>query len=868
MKDLIKTKIKTPTLAQNTMRRERLLSRLDAFKSKVAAFLLLSAPAGYGKTTLASDWLSDREIEHVWLSLDKGDNDLALFAGYLFAGLSSIVPDIEGEAKGLFDSPRRISPSALEAFLINSLSELNRPLMIVLDDYHVIENREIHEVMNFLAERSPDYLNIMVISREDPPFNLSSMRAKGRLVEVRMNDLRFGLEETKEFMSANLGFSPGRAALEKLLKRTEGWGASLRLASISLSSYPAEEIDAHIESISGTNRYIIEYLVEEVMERLDESTVEFIQLTSLLDYFNVELADLICGRSDSAKVLEDLADRNLFLVSLDNDRDWYRYHGLVSDFSRARTPKDKQRKIYREASLWFAGKKLFRESVNCAFMSEDSEVILERVGDSSMDCFTGGTFETLLFWIERIRRMKLAIPGRLAVLNVWALFLTGKVREAVESIQFLPDEELNSPEIILLRAWEANIRETKDSLELAREAASKSYGRDSFFRILSLIVLGDAIRKEGNIDDSSRQYGKALLISKNSDNIMGTVISAIEIAFNMLIGGNPGKAYSFCTSIIEELRLVNGRLPLICNLINVIVGIGLYERHRLDEAISQLEEVFRISHSLSAEDILGRDCEQYLIMALWHSGRHAEAKKLLGSFRSEIDSDTFPLHHFRVATIEAKLNLLEGNFKALSLWERQFGLSSNDEITSSRERGYSIYARYLIEAGRCEEAEVLIDSLFDFASERGRLGRALKLLLVRTNLNLKMGRSDAAREDMLRAISAAASQEWYMPFFEMGSAAVEYAHSLRDYAPEFVDRLDEITGTKANQDSLVEALTAREIEILKMMDSGLSNAGISSKLFISIGTTKWHITNILSKLGVKNRSMAVRKARDCGVLLD
>lgn len=349
---LLATKLFIPVIRPETVTREGLWTRLDEAASSGARFILVSAPAGYGKTTLMAKWLTDSGRSFSWFSADDNDNDLVRFFSYFTAACKKIDNKVGDDAQNLLSSGG-VAVDTLVTLLINELVNITNPFYIVIDDYHLVKSPVIHQAMQLILDRMPLMMHLVIITREDPPFNLSRMRVRGFLCEIRVDDLRFDYGETSRFFSNMMDMDIRPEALKSISDRTEGWIAGIQLAALSIRGFDRSQVDEFVHDFSGKHYYIIDYLVEEVLKRQPPGIQDFLHKTAFLDRMNASLCDAVTGRSDSKNVLQELLQANLFLIPLDRTRDWYRYHHLFADSLKYNVPEGDAKVIYEKTYKWY-----------------------------------------------------------------------------------------------------------------------------------------------------------------------------------------------------------------------------------------------------------------------------------------------------------------------------------------------------------------------------------------------------------------------------------------------------------------------------------------------------------------------------------
>ena len=436
---LLATKLHIPPARPNLVARPRLLERLD--QGLAARLILLSAPAGFGKTTLLSAWLAGFPSSVPWVSLDTGDNDPVAFLNYLIAALRTIEPEIGERARQVLRSPQPPSIESILAMLINELCTLAEDVVAVLDDYHVIDTPAVHDIIAFLLEHLPLRMHLVIATRVDPPLPLARLRARGHLSEIREADLRFTTEEAAAFLNQTMGLRLSAEDIAALEARTEGWVAGLQLAGLSLQD--VADPHAFVTAFRGDDRYIADYLLEEVLQRQPVEFQQFLMQTSILDRLGGPLCDAITDRRDSQAVLNTIERANLFLISLDNRREWFRYHHLFASLLRQRlldtAGPDTVQQLKRRAWQWYAEHDRILDAVDYALACGDYDPAAALIEQLGQQLFLGNELSTLLQWSRMLPDQVVATHPRLNVMAAWAAHATGHPQQCERFVQMIEE---------------------------------------------------------------------------------------------------------------------------------------------------------------------------------------------------------------------------------------------------------------------------------------------------------------------------------------------------------------------------------------------------------------------------------------------
>ncbi len=515
---LLSTKLHVPSSRTNLVTRPRLIKLLNL--AGCTKLTLVSAPTGFGKTTLLYQWLADSELPYTWFSLDKADNDPVRFLSYLIAALQQIEPDLGTGAGDILRSAGIASTtgrSPIELVLtqiVNEIASIREFFILILDDYHLIQNLRVHELALFLLENQPPTLQLVISTRVDPPLPFPRLRAEGQLVEVRAADLSFTTDEARAFLNGTMKLALPTEQVAALEQRTEGWIAGLQLAAISLKEH--EDITGFIDAFTGSHRFILDYLTEEVFNRQAADVQAFLLDTAILDRLTAPLCDAITGRTDSQKILEVLDAANLFIVPLDDERRWYRYHHLFADLLRQRQQMERQEivpELHQRASKWYEQTGLMLDAVSHALNAGDHQRAADLIERSAWSVLMRGELATLLSWIDQLPDELLRSRPRLIFFNVWALAYSGAVDEVEQRLQNV-DLHTVRGEVETVRAHVAAVHgDITRAIALAHQAAEHLPADNVFLRGIVAQTLGLAYHWSGNPMAAAQELTKAIKLT-------------------------------------------------------------------------------------------------------------------------------------------------------------------------------------------------------------------------------------------------------------------------------------------------------------------------------------------------------------------
>jgi LuxR family maltose regulon positive regulatory protein len=870
---LLKTKIVIPPLRKEIVQRNRLLDRMllefrsaDGFNRQLT---LVSAPAGYGKTTVVCDWIKRLGFPLAWLSLDETDNDPTRFLAYIIAAIQQVREGL-GEAAGkILLSPQRPPIEVVLTVLINELALVSSPLILVLDDYHAIHTLSIHEQLKFLLEHQPGQLHLVIVSREDPLLPIPRLRARNKVLEIRQEDLRFTVEETTDFLNRVMRLDLTSAQIAALEGHTEGWIAGLQLAALSMRGNT--DVGDFIEAFTGSSRYILDYLVEEVFEKQPPDLKEFLLKTSVLGRLSPSLCDAVAGRTDSQSLLEALEQMNLFIVPFDQSREWYRYHRLFAELLRHHLRidvRDAERDLHIRAGDWFEKNGYFAEAIQHAISAQDwsrAKSLLQRVNS---DMLKRGEVATLIRWYSSLPEAVLMADPRLCFDYCWALLVAGQFSTAAPLLEHVEQTARSIPEFLgevftaqafLARGQGDNAR----MVEKSRRALGLLPKTSASSRGLVALNLGLAYWHMGRMEQTEEVLVEAREAAEAIGNIYGVLTATILHGRVFAVRGQLHQAKAVFEQAIER----GGAIP-----INALAHLDLctlyYEWNNLPESESHLRTAIELSERGQNEEFLVScwGTMSYLRIA---RNDFDGAREALAKAQELVDKGNIPaLTADRVDVFAARLALAQNDPASIHRWVD----SLRDDVDSHPfYRFIGLTKAHLLWADhKREETRAFLDQLYRKSVENGwQYGR----IAVRISQALAADTEETAGEYLAEALRLAEAEGFIRVFVDAGESIIPLLRVAAKHGvtPEYVRRILTEVGGKAGDmgagvGSLVEPLSEREVEVLRLVTKGLSNREIAAKLFISAGTAKTHIHNLCGKLGVRNRTEAAMRAKELNLV--
>ncbi len=895
---ILKTKLYIPPSRPTIVSRTRLFEYLDAGLHR--KLILVSAPAGFGKTTLLSDWLSTREQPVAWLSLDEGDNDLLRFMMYLIATLQTVEPGIGEAVYEALSSARQHPFESLLTRLLNDIAAVSDPFLLVLDDYHLIDNTQIDDVLRFLLEYLPPQVHLVIATREDPQLSLARLRGRGQLTELRVAELRFTADEAADFLTQVMQLSLSSADIEALEQRTEGWIAGLQLAALSMRGH--NDNSAFITAFTGSNRFVLDYLVEEVLRLQPDPIRQFLLQTSILQRLSSALCDAVTSQHNSQQMLETLERGNLFVVSLDTTRQWYRYHHLFAEALHMYLINDHPEivpALHMRACEWYVQNNLLHDAIEHALAAPDfarAAELIERIWPAMDEAYQSAT------WVAWVEALPAGIITKRPILNLgyaWALLNRGDL-DAAEALlhvaeDWLSNAENDKREIIAfdeehlksLPAAIAGARAYK-ALTLGDIPATKRYARR-------------AIELSSRVEDTSHRQGTSLLgIAYWANGELAAADEMLEtFMMNMLKAGNNTDA--MVAFILGEIRVARGQLRRSYATYEYLRGVvqteeppspslplGAEELYRgLSEYHHERGEVTTAEHYLRIAEAQG----QHTTLPNWQhrlsitkanlavsAGQFDEALRLLDNAASRYTPA--PLGTVQpIAAMKARVWIRQGTLVKAEAWAREHNLTATDTLSYYHEFEHITLARlYLAQIQRgddaLEPAMQLLKRLEQSAQAGERSGILIEILILQALAHQAANNLELALSPLQHALELAAPEGYVRVFVVEGDRMAELlaVAAQRGIASDYVRHLQGMfpqsahdSPVRATQD-LIEPLSDRELDVLRLLDTELTGPEIAHELTISLNTMRTHTKHIYSKLGVNSRRAAVRRAHDIGLL--
>ena len=875
---ILATKLHVPSPGSRVVLRPRLIERLN--EGRESRLTLISAPAGFGKTTLAAGWIAGSGRPAAWLSLDEGESDVTRFLLYLIAALQTVDAKIGKDLSAALRAPQPPSAESILTSLLNEIAEMGDEVVLVLDDYHLVDAAAVDRALAFLLDRLPPRMRLVITTREDPDLPLARMRARGQLTELRAADLRFTASEAVEFLNAGMGLALSADAAAALESRTEGWVAGLQLAAISLRGHP--DPARFIGSFAGSHRFVLDYLLEEVLRRQPAAVQSFLLRTSILSRMCGPLCDAVTGgpSASGSETLEQLERANMFIVSLDEERRWYRYHHLFADALRQRLRQSLApsaggaagaiAELHVRASAWCEENGLEIDAFHHAVAAGDSERAERLVEGRGMPLYFRGVLVPVMNWLKSLPTETL--DARPVLWTAWAsaTLATGaaedadeKLRAAESALEGAP-RDVKSRDVIgriaAIRATLAIGRHDPDTIIAhSRRALEHLDPANLAYRTSTTWKMGFACRLRGDLAAAGRAYAEVLSASEASGN---TVFTLMALAGLGDVQEAQNELRPAATSYRRVLDLA-GDMPFPSATSNAHLGLAHlhYEWNDLDAALHHWRLCVPLAKSLERIGV-SVACDLVLARVKLARGGVAEAAALLSKAEREVRQRGFTQQAPLVADARVLVLVRQGDLEAAGQIAQEHGLPLGQ-------------ARVYLARGEPKAALALLEPFRRQAEEGGRQAQRLRVIVLQALAHQAGGDTDRALGLLGEALALAEPNGFVRTFIDEGAPMADLVAEAvaRGIAPVYAAALREafrepspVPDASLPGGSMVEALTRRELEVLRLVAQGLSNEEIGERLFLSLSTVKGHNRNIFDKLQVQRRTEAVARARELHVL--
>ena len=905
---VLATKLYVPQPRPRAVPRPRLIDRLNEGLSSRGKLTLVSASAGFGKTTLISEWISRCGRPAAWLSLDEGDTDPTRFLTYLVAALQTLdlragegmSTKIGAGAAAWLQSPQPPPTETILTTLLNDVAAVHDPFILVLDDYHLVDSAAVDNALAFLLAHLPAQLHLVIMTREDPQLPLARLRARGQLTELRAADLRFSPVETAEFLNQAMGLQLAAHDIAALEARTEGWITGLQLAALSMQSHT--DTAGFIQSFTGSHRFVLDYLVEEVLRRQPEPVRNFLLQTAILERLSGPLCDAVTGSTGSAAMLETLERANLFIVPLDTQRHWFRYHHLFAEVLLTHALAELPGQIpllRRRASLWCEQNNLPAEAIRLALAAGDIERAagLIETAYTAMDAnLQSGV------WLGWARKLPAEIVRQRPVLCVdyaWALSDIGEqaaskswLQAAEKRLENKGDGMIVADEarfralparIALVHANHAQIQgDVEATVKFATTALELSPDEDAYSHAMAAVSLGMANWSRGDLDGAERALTVWINFCQKAGNLIFAIVTGEYLAGIIAAQGRLRDAER---TYRQSIQLAAAHEPSTRHMAaGLYLGLGLLYFEQGDQRRSA--PYLSKTAELGEQSLADWPCR-------WRVAQ-ARVRAAEGDLQTALDLlDEARRLYFKTSApdiqpidaLKARVHLRLGRWREALAWARARGLSVDDDLSYVTEFEHVTLARALIaqhrddpQAGSIYPAIALLDRLLQAAETVRRMGSVIEILVTQALAFQAQGDGPQAIASLERALSLAEPEGYVRIFVDEGASMAQLLAEaatrgvMGDYAGKLIAAFQTVAPASMDESdrpraqALIEPLSARESEVLQLIAQGYSNRDIGARLFLAVNTVKGYNQKLFDKLQVQSRTEAIARARALGLL--
>jgi LuxR family maltose regulon positive regulatory protein len=881
---------------------------------------LVSAPAGFGKTSCIVEWVN--HLDHwpvAWLSLDSSDDDPGRFFAYFIAALQQVDARLGQEIDGVMRSGQLPPEEIICTTLINDILAIRNHFLVVLDDFHVIQEHSILHFMEKLVANLPPQVRLILLTREDPPIPLAQLRANDRLTEIRVRDLRFTRQDAARFLNDAMGLSLTQANIAELEDKTEGWIVGLQLAGLSIRDHANPS--NFIATLSGSHRFILSYLTEQVIDRQPDETQRFLLQTSIVDRLNGDLCDAITGRTDSRLLLERLFNANLFLIPLDDEGQWYRYHHLFADLLRDlqnSLHKDQTGELHRRASHWFAQAGLANEAIQHALSAKDYSMAVDLLENHALGMMMHGYAKTVNTWVQALPVEWSSQSPRTNVAIAWMHLLRGAYREASPYLERL-QVTTSSPQVregdrpslqaewLVMQSFLLSMKGRMiESLAMAEEALKIAPEGDS--RVRSLAYLGIASTRQAlnDYDLGVDAYQMAIQHGHAGENFIAEMMSISGLAQLAFEHGQLHLAFEIAAPVSERVE-GSSSLPPISAVVFGILGEIDYQWVQTEQARRHIERALQLS-TLGGIKSGMTSCQVLLSrLSLFVGDLEAAAREIQKAI-DMMQGETPDYVRQAVVSQQVRLYLARDRLAAAEMALQGLGFSfrprfSFPDLPPDKRFSHSSGLLYnsslhvlLFQVGAGRDSASLssgielANRLIDRALQSQYLIVALEALLLRAQMHAIRGDRPASQADYVKALELGEPEGFIGVFVEQGPSVagdlgdLAEGNQLGTVQPDYVEHIlaafsksqspGKLRDQRAPADSLerdrpvalIEPLTDRELDVLHLMAEGLKHKEIATRLFVSLNTVRFHGKSIYGKLNVNNRRQAIERARQLRIL--
>lgn len=880
---MLKTKLNKPYYTSKLIFRKDLIDKFE--KGKEKKLTLVSAPAGYGKSTAVIQWINNNIIQYFWYSLDKSDNDINNFLQYTIAGIQSVHKNIGIKAIKMLDSRSSPSIETISTNIINEFCDIEEQFYMIFDDYHLIENQQINQFISFLIDNLPENIHIILITRSDPSIPLARLRSQQLISDIRLTDLCFNSNSIHDFFKNCLDIKLTTEETESLEKKTEGWIAGLQLTGLSMQG--KEDIGEFVSKLKGDNRHIMDYLIEEVLQKQDPQMREFLLCTSILNQFNASLCNHLLNINNAQEIIEKFEKSNMFIIPLDNERNWFRYHhlfaSLLQHWLRAQL-KERIPKLHSKASQWFENNEYVVFALEHSLSAGNKAKALNHFANVINQLWEKSQYHTILQFGGMFNHEELINNIELCLNYFWILFQSGFQEQAESLIYLLKGQTTNKEDLAKVYVCINNLRVFKGDIEgiynfsdLSTNAITRGA---EYWNILAYLSLGEADMLKLELSKSYKSFYQAAVIASESNLVYFEMINSTRASHALSVMGDYAGAFKSDKDLLSKLQAIaddNFGIEVLSSILNCKIGIFLIDTNQIEEGLQKCIKGYELAKK-TTNVLFITTCTLLLANAYYLVGEYEKAVSYLEELDNIAYSNITKYLCILADSLKCKLLIkIDKQDKLKSLFEKKIDKDKNhafERIVHNLCKG-----RYQISEGKLLDSINLLKEFVGELETKNAYGLLTETELLLAKAYSQLQHQENALGCLIKAILQTQSANLIRLYINEGTEIenllkdIKHLVSTKVNSPydkidiDYLNRLLRVFEKEKSKSAIIsnESLSTRELDTLKLIAENLTNQEIADALFISITTVKTHVRNILLKLEAKNRIEAVSIARDKGI---
>jgi LuxR family maltose regulon positive regulatory protein len=878
------TKLHIPTPPKYLVYRKRLFDKLNEGLER--KLILISAPAGFGKTTMVTQWIKKDKIPTAWFSIDDRDNDPYGFFSLLITSIQTVRENVGKQALELLKLPGTVGLDHIIEMLINDLVTLEKDLLLVLDDFHLINNDQVIKGISFLLQFKPEHFHVTILTRSDPSLPIARLRSQNEIIEIRSSDLSFSEHDTSAlFKKLNLQISSYDIKL--LDTKVEGWIAGLQLVALTIQG--KKDKSEYIAKIAGDNRYIMDYLIEEVLDIQDDEIQTFLLYTSILERLSASLCDSLLKTNNSQMLLETLEKDNMFIMPLDNERKWYRYHHLFADLLRKRLivqHKVEVLELHKRASIWFENNNMPLLAIEHALKAKDKQRAMLQINQIVDRLWETSQYALVLKFGSLFSEEEILSHQNFAIIYAWSHIICGDLKTGHLYLDYL-EKSVKDKNLLgriyetfnLLKVFSGEVESAFNYSQMAIQNISEE---DLIWRTWAFISNGESHLLRFELDQCIQSFQKARENASKANNPGLSLVAEAKTAYALRLSGRYSEAYQICKDLLDSFHSDNSidglRIDVLCAMLYSTIGFIQIERNNIEEGIKNALKGYELSRS--ALSISFKGYSAFLLAESYYKvGNIDQALETIEGLEDILDKKIAQWLSVLGFSLKSKLLILKGDMENAGNFLKNNLKQDQNHVFGKYFNNIS-FARFLLEQYKYEESIDLLDKLSRWLTNDEGIELLLEVELLKAKAYLLKDLKAEARDSVIKAIHHAQSDNLIRVFINEGEQIEELIKEiLKEKLTRRSDQLDVISKDyltkltiafelerKREKMPIDGALSNREIEVLKLLSNKLSNNEIADTLYISLSTVKTHISHILSKLEAKNRTEATEIAIEKGLL--